>query len=121
MSTLETANETLVGCVGAASVAPNPAAPSQFAPVESDQPQGGEKLTQILDRIREITAPPQEAAPAPARQAEEEFKPREPRTLEEADLTPSGVEGLILKTMFSRGDLTGRQLSDQVKLPFLLI
>jgi hypothetical protein len=121
MSMLETANEIPVARMGAAGNSPNPAVPIEPAAVESDQQQGGEKLTQILDRIREITTPQQEAAPTPPRPAEEEFTPREPRTLEEADLTPSAVEGLILKTMFSRGDLTGRQLSDQVKLPFLLI
>ena len=49
------------------------------------------------------------------------FIPLEPVTLSDAQLTPSAVEGLILKLLLSRGDTTGRQVCDHVKLPFRLI
>ena len=52
---------------------------------------------------------------------EGEFWPTEPRTFEEASLTASEVEELILKYLLARGDVTGRDITDQVNLPFLLI
>lgn len=53
--------------------------------------------------------------------AETEFVPVEPDTLEEAQLTESEVEALILKFLLNTGDATGRQIADQVKLPFKII
>ncbi len=49
------------------------------------------------------------------------FVPVEPSTFEEAEITTSAAEGLILKLMLSRGDLTGREVNDHLKLPFRLI
>jgi len=125
MSMLEAANEDSTAMIRTPGLTSKSVAPTEPAQAESDRPQenaaGGGKLNQILDRIREITAPPPEAAPVTALEAVEEFTPREPKSFEEADLTPSIVEVLVLKTMFSRGDSTGRTVADQVKLPFLLI
>ena len=39
----------------------------------------------------------------------------------EARLTDTEVEQLVAKYLFSRGEATGRQISDQVKLPFGLV
>ncbi len=50
-----------------------------------------------------------------------EFVPMEPRSLEEAKLTESEVEALILKFLLARGEASGRQIADQVKLPFILV
>lgn len=50
-----------------------------------------------------------------------DFVPVEPRSLEEAKLTEVEVESLILKYLLARGEGTGRQIADQVKLPFLLV
>ncbi len=49
------------------------------------------------------------------------FAPREPTSFAEAKLTNSEVEALMLKYLLSRGDAAGREISDQVMLPFLLI
>lgn len=49
------------------------------------------------------------------------FWPREPESLSEAQLTESEVEALALKCLLGRGDLTGRQIADQVALPFVLV
>jgi len=49
------------------------------------------------------------------------FAPTEPASFREAGLSESEVEALILKFLVSRGDATGREIADQVKLPFLLI
>lgn len=51
----------------------------------------------------------------------EEFVPIDPPTIRDAGLTDSEVESLILKYLLSRGDCTGREVSDQVRLPFILL
>jgi len=50
-----------------------------------------------------------------------EFMPLEPTSFREAGLTESEVEALILKYLFNRGDASGRQIADQIRLPFLLV
>ena len=49
------------------------------------------------------------------------FLPKEPSSLGEAQLTPSFVEALILKLLLSRGDMTGREIHEQIKLPFRIV
>lgn len=53
--------------------------------------------------------------------AETDFVPVEPQTLEEAQLTESEVEALVLKYLLARGEASGRTIADQVKLPFIII
>jgi hypothetical protein len=78
-----------------------------------------EALNRLLGRIH--GAPGQSATATAPDGAEAAFVPLEPNTVEEAQLTPSAVEGLILKLLLSRGDTTGRQICDHVKLPFRII
>ena len=52
---------------------------------------------------------------------ESTFVPIEPTTYEEARLTDSEVEALILKYLLNRGTACGREIADQVKLPFKMI
>ena len=85
-----------------------------------------EQLDQLLERIRAVANPaeawPQAAAAAPAEhRRKDEFMPIEPQSFTEAQLTSSAVEGLILKLLLSRGDTSGRSISDHVKLPFRLL
>lgn len=49
------------------------------------------------------------------------FVPREPASFREAGLSESEVEALILKFLLSRGDATGREIAEQVRLPFVLL
>lgn len=49
------------------------------------------------------------------------FTPREPRSLQEAHLTETEVESIAIKYLLSCGEASGRQISDQLKLPFLII
>ncbi len=49
------------------------------------------------------------------------FVPMEPHTLGEAGLRSSEIEGLILKFLAARGDASGYQIAEQVKLPFPLV
>jgi hypothetical protein len=49
------------------------------------------------------------------------FFPREPSTFEEANVSPSLVEELVLKYLLARSDGTGRDIADHVKMPFVLL
>jgi predicted ATPase with chaperone activity len=49
------------------------------------------------------------------------FQPPEPRTFREAGLSETQVEELILKFLLARGDAQGRQVADQIRIPFALI
>jgi len=49
------------------------------------------------------------------------FLPIEPESFEAAGLKDSEVEALGLKYLLARGDLTGREIADQVRLPFVLV
>jgi predicted ATPase with chaperone activity len=48
----------------------------------------------------------------------EPFFPKEPATMEEAGLSPTDVEALILKQLLTGGNATGRKIAEQIKLPF---
>ncbi len=100
-----------------------------------------ERLDQLLQRINHLTRSNAselseyespvvheesnigEIAPVAARAKEgpEEFLPLEPTSLQEAGLTESEVEALALKFLLGRGDQNGRQIADQLKLPFVLV
>jgi len=49
------------------------------------------------------------------------FLPVEPSSIRAAGLTESEVEALVLKYLLARGDASGRDIADQVKLPFVLV
>jgi len=94
-----------------------------------------EKLAALLRRINSIAGQadePASHAPAPAGAsaaaghlaqlpAIHAFVPIEPDSFQEAQLTESEIEALALKYLLARGDLSGREISEQVKLPFVLI
>src|SRR5687768_6794470 len=63
------------------------------------------------------SAEPTTNAPAP----EDEFIPIEPVAIRDAGLTDSEVEALIMKYLLSRGDCTGREIADQIRMPFILL
>lgn len=52
---------------------------------------------------------------------EEPFIPKEPRSLDEAGLSETIVEELVMRYLLVRGEASGRMIADQVKLPFLLV
>ena len=51
----------------------------------------------------------------------QQFFPVEPKSFHEADLTDTQVEALILKYFLACGDATGRDVADQLRLPFRLL
>jgi hypothetical protein len=59
--------------------------------------------------------------PAAAPLVEGDFFPQEPASFRDAKLSESEVEELALKFLLSRGDASGRDIAEQVKLPFVLL
>jgi len=99
----------------------------------SDPVAATERLQSLLDRFN-APEPGQDSAASPWRKSpatnsapggqagsENTFVPREPTSFRQAGLTDSEVEALILKFLLSRGDAAGREIADQVKLPFVLV
>lgn len=108
-----------------------------------------EKLDQLLSRISRLTGQAASSAPVSSEQiagssdanptatfdsslaattpgsanfeSPNEYFPPEPISFREARLPESEVESLVLKFLLARGDASGREVSEQVKLPFGLI
>ena len=82
-------------------------------------------LTAALDRIAQLTASLVGKEPAPAEDCAAPshhsgaFMPIEPASFEAAGLSDSEIETLILKSLLARGDAVGREIAEQVKLPFV--
>jgi hypothetical protein len=122
--------------------------PQHVAVKEKPQKSGQESEEELIAKIREIAKPaaPASAADAPASDGAaatqvqpaavspaaesgdagqpsgaDPFVPPEPQSLADAQITPSALEELLLKLMLSRGDLTGRQMHEHVKLPFHIV
>lgn len=81
------------------------------------------KLDELLSRISKLTKteskPTSKSTPEP--ESSGEFYPPEPASFADACVSESEAEALILKLMLGRGDQSGRQMSDHVKLPFALL
>jgi hypothetical protein len=113
-------------------------------PVEDTTQATDKKIDSILARIKEITnnpvrprgnvspgdlpPPTSSSGPLPKieKNVEERFDPNafyppEPDSFKSAGLSDSEVEALILKFLLARGDASGRDISEQIKLPFVLI
>jgi predicted ATPase with chaperone activity len=82
-----------------------------------------ERLSPAFQTPATGTEPASGAPGVPAEPSRDDsgFVPHEPTSIREAGLTDSEVEALILKYLLARGDCTGREVSDQVKLPFVLL
>jgi predicted ATPase with chaperone activity len=53
--------------------------------------------------------------------SEDSFRPAEPKTIEETGLTSTIIENLILKYVLMIGSASGRQIADNICLPFVLL
>ena len=109
--------------------------PDPYAAVAASEPdhapaEGVEKLDVLLERIEQLAGGPNaelgRAVDATLEDEQQEhlrnmFVPVEPDSFRQAGLTDSEVEALILKFLLSRGDASGRDIADQVKLPFVLV
>ncbi|MCI0358723.1 MAG: AAA family ATPase [Planctomycetaceae bacterium] len=101
------------------------------APQEDEGHAGDSKLNDMLRRIGELASGEgQEKGRIGAQvrgvvstivDGAEEFVPIEPTDIRDAGLTESEVESLALKYLLARGDSSGRDIADQVKLPFVMV
>jgi len=91
-----------------------------------------EKLNMLLERIQHLTRQAREGGISseakrsqPAQTLDldpcSEFVPIEPNSFAEAQLTDTEVEALGLKFLLARGEASGREIADQIKLPFVLV
>ncbi|MCO6044558.1 AAA family ATPase [Aeoliella sp. ICT_H6.2] len=88
-------------------------------------------VAEAIAVVSEATRPevPQDAAQtsvaseafADQRDSHGDWFPSEPESLRAAGLTESEVEDLLLKILNARSEASGRDLADQVKLPFRLV
>lgn len=95
---------------------------AEATPQDKDKSQDKDKkLDELLGRVKKLAAnkPGEEAAECKA--GESAFVPHEPASLRDADLSEGLIEELILKYLLSIGNMTGRAIADQVKLPFKLV
>ncbi len=119
-----------------------PTAPKSSPPGHPEK-RREDKLDQLLGRISTLTrrgpgdgagAIPAsirnpESAGAPAAVAvrdrttrhDNDFFPAEPVSWRDAKLTESEIEELTLKFLLARGDASGRDVAEQIKLPFALL
>jgi hypothetical protein len=113
----------------------DPAAPVPRADAPDDS-----RLDALLNRIQQLTSAPPTPPPGPtpiepiqpiaaSRPLPQEnicpehegWAPLEPENLTAAGLNDGEVEALILKTLNSRSESTGRTLAEQLKLSFRLV
>jgi hypothetical protein len=111
--------------------------PDPWAEVAASEPQhdahnppvADRKLDALIQRIQGLAAGA-ESGTATSHLADSQpqddrlrndFLPVEPASFDKAGLTDTEVEALVLKFLLARGDATGREIADQVKLPFILI
>lgn len=71
-------------------------------------------LEALFDRVNTLLG---DLQPDPG----EAFRPRAPKSLEDARLTEEDVERLIFKFLLLKGAATGREIALQIKLPYPLI
>ncbi len=114
---------------------PSPAGGSDpwalLAATEPDHDQGIEKkdpkLEVLLSRINRLAENSGESTgPVPGTPSREfadpnTFLPIEPDSFQQAGLSDSEVEALALKYLLARGDASGREVAEQIKLPFVLV
>ena len=109
-------------------------------------PEADQRVNEIIERIKQLTASPKGASNDPYAQSEspysvppvqsasvaatsapvaplsdDPFVPCEPESFAEAGLSDTEVEMLIMKYLLSRGDSSGRDIADHIKLPFVLV
>ena len=107
------------------------AGPDSLAQLNASDPDHEEseddrKLDALLQRLNNLGDPDsQNPSPdseeEPSEEDENKFVPVEPESLRDAKLTDSEVEALALKYLLAVGDASGRDVADQVRLPFVLV
>jgi hypothetical protein len=74
---------------------------------------GGTQLSELFNRVNRLLGDQFDP--------EEGFKPRVPESLAETKLSFEEVERILLKFLLAKGSGTGRELCQQIKLPFQIV
>ena len=93
---------------------------------ESALGEGQEKLDQLISRINNLAVGEEEPIDSddPTRALatdDNRFVPLEPDSFDAAGVTDGEVEALALKYLLARGNASGRDIAQQIKLPFVLV
>ncbi len=94
------------------------------APPSEVMPQAAPPASNVAQPTERPTPLPADAAVAAVSDEHDthgEWFPAEPENLRKAALSEAEVEDLLLKCLNARSEATGRDLSEQVKLPFRLV
>ncbi len=73
------------------------------------------------DAATPIAVPPVTGRPFRKAETADRFIPVQPATLEDTLLDENVVGALILKFLYIRGSFAGREIADQIKLPFAIV
>jgi predicted ATPase with chaperone activity len=93
----------------------------------ADGPEEDDKLDALIERLSKLGGAEVEAGSEAAGSSLETgagdhgFLPVEPSSFREAQLTDSEVEALVLKFLLARGDAAGRDIAEDIRLPFVLV
>jgi hypothetical protein len=80
-----------------------------------------EPLDALLSHIDRLAGSAPGAESTKAAEPADDFLPIEPRSFRHAQLTDSAVEALILNYLLARGDASGRDIAEHIRLPFVLV
>lgn len=71
------------------------------------------RLTDLFERVNQLLGDAQADDGA--------YRPKCPETIEQAGMTREEIESLVLKYLAARGVASGRQICNQIKLPFAIV
>ena len=81
--------------------------------------------TPTLEEVKQFVADtqgPVKTVKAPKQNNEDDnFVPRRPGSFQEARISTAAVEELIVKFLNARGEASGREIANQIRLPFIMI
>lgn len=85
----------------------------------ADHPAADRQLDALLSRLQSFKV---QASPEGSAQSQPAgFTPKPPASFHEAGLSETAVESLVLKYLLTGGEGAGREIADQIKLPFGLV
>ncbi len=85
------------------------------------KPPAREEIEQVIAPTTAPPAKPSAPEPQTVEPRRKEFIPTAPSSFREAKLSEGQVEELVLKFLLSKAESSGRQIAEQIRLPFILI
>ncbi len=99
---------------------PEPEVPRPSSPAHAES-----ELARAIERVNRLAKGPDKLGPESKPDAKSsptgDFVPLSPSSYRDAEISDSETSALSLKFLLASGDVSGRAIADQLKLPFLLI